>query len=443
MNVITWFFTYTPLKFFVQSFWRDEAFTYLLSIKSLPEIANLTVKDFNPPLYYWFMHLWISVFGKSEIILRLPSLIFFCGTIYISYLILTEIFKIKWKTALILLMFFIINPSLHYYAFEARMYSLTVFLVTLSYYALFTKKWPLYSIAIILGLYTHYFVVFVLITQFIGSWIIYRKFILIKPYVFRLFFILSIWTPWIVFLLANHNTPPQSFWINRPSLDAWLSLPAIIYSGYESDLNLKISLWSFNLALVIFIFLNLSKLSRKLQINKNDHDNKSITIHLLIWSFLPPLLLLLVSLFYPLFLPRYFLYCTVGLLLLLIKLSKYSPKWLVVVFVGILFLFTNKYIHQQVTLRTKVDLRKSITSIKKISRPNDLFFVNHEFNYHVAQYYFPANRVFILGKTYEEIPVYVGKILIPKNAIATQIPIYPDRAFLLKENGDYSIISQE
>lgn len=443
MNFITWLFTQTPFKFFIQSLWRDEAFTYLLSIKSLPEITNLTARDFNPPFYYWFMHIWIKILGYNEIVLRLPSLIFFCATIYVVYLILTEIFKVKWKAAFLLLILFILNPGLHYYAFEARMYSMIVFFITLSYYALFKKQWYLYVFTVILGLYSHYFVIFVIIAQLVAEWIVKRDYKLMKKLFHNIVYITLAYLPWMIVLVINHNSLPQYFWINSPNFTTWINLPTIIYTGFERELNLKVSLWQFNIVLVSFIIISFIIFRKKVIIKGSTSTEQSMIIRLFLWTFLPPLTLLIISLIYPLFLPRYFLYCTVGLLLLVIKLSRYSPKWLAMVLVIASIIFTNKYIRQQNKLRTKFDLRKTITSIKKISRPNDLLFVDHEFNYHVAQYYFPAKKVFILGRTYEEIPVYVGKVLIPKSAIATQVPTYPDRAFLLKENGDYSIISQE
>ncbi|OIP83089.1 hypothetical protein AUK04_03805 [Candidatus Roizmanbacteria bacterium CG2_30_33_16] len=443
MNFVTWLFTNTPLKFFVQSFWRDEAFTYLLSIKSIPVITNLTAQDFNPPLYYWLMHFWIKLFGKSEIILRLPSLIFFCATVYIAYLILIEVFKINWKIVFVLLIAFILNPSLHYYAFETRMYSMMVFFITLSYYALFKKQWRLYTFTVIFGLYTHYFAFFAIVAQLTGEWLVKKDYKIMRELFHRIVYIALIYLPWIVYLVISHDLPPQSFWITSPNLSTWINLPTIIYSGFERELNLKVSLWLFNIVMSSFILMNLIIFRKKAIIKKNSLTEQSIITHLCLWTFLSPLILLIISFFYPIFLPRYFLYCTVGLLLLIIKLTNHSPKLLTLVLLIVSIISTNQYIHQQVTIRTKFNLRKTITSIKKISRPSDLLFVDHEFNYHVAQYYFPANRVFILGKTYEEIPVYVGKILIPKSAIATQIPIYPDRAFLLKESGEYSIISQE
>jgi len=86
--------------FLVQSFWRDEAFSYLLAKKSILEIITLTVRDFSPPLYYFLLHFWINAFGKSEVALRSLSLIFYWATLYVAFLILTEVFKIKLKRAL-------------------------------------------------------------------------------------------------------------------------------------------------------------------------------------------------------------------------------------------------------------------------------------------------------------------------------------------------------
>lgn len=83
--MINYLFTKTPLLFFAQSFWRDEAFTYFLAKENVFKITSLTAKDFNPPLYYLIIHFWMKIFGTSEITLRLFSLIFFWATIYVGF----------------------------------------------------------------------------------------------------------------------------------------------------------------------------------------------------------------------------------------------------------------------------------------------------------------------------------------------------------------------
>jgi len=93
--MLSFLFSKTPLLFFAQSLWRDEAFSYFLAKKNILEIIFLSAKDYNPPLYYILLHFWMKIFGSSEIALRSLSLVFYWATIYIIFLFLTKIFKIK------------------------------------------------------------------------------------------------------------------------------------------------------------------------------------------------------------------------------------------------------------------------------------------------------------------------------------------------------------
>src|SRR3989338_7209134 len=151
MNIIfTLLFTFTPLKFYVQSIWRDEAFSYLLAKQNIFQILSLTAKDFNPPLYYLLLHVWVGMF-------------------------LLDIFQFSIKEVFISLLLFVLNPLLHYYAFEARMYSLLAFLVTLSFYFLAKKSYRKYALTVILSLYTHYFAIFPLLGHIIFILLTDRK----------------------------------------------------------------------------------------------------------------------------------------------------------------------------------------------------------------------------------------------------------------------------
>src|SRR5688572_7105814 len=58
------------------SLWRDEAATASASIRSLPQLLRLLQhNDVGMTLYYILMHFWTTLFGSSEIVLRLPSLV--------------------------------------------------------------------------------------------------------------------------------------------------------------------------------------------------------------------------------------------------------------------------------------------------------------------------------------------------------------------------------
>src|SRR5574340_131093 len=77
-----------------QSLWLDEATTALVAKFSLTDIfSKFLPTDFHPPFYYLLIKYWTSVFGYSEIVLRIPSLVFGIGTIYITYLIAKKLFN--------------------------------------------------------------------------------------------------------------------------------------------------------------------------------------------------------------------------------------------------------------------------------------------------------------------------------------------------------------
>jgi len=135
-----------------QSLWLDEATTSLASKMSLADFfTGFMLGDFHPPLYYLLMKGWGSIFGLSEISLRIPSVIFGVLTIYFIYLIAKKVFDVK--TAGIASVLAATSGLLIYYSQEARMYSLVVLLVTALFYLFLEKRWLLFSILIpILGM---------------------------------------------------------------------------------------------------------------------------------------------------------------------------------------------------------------------------------------------------------------------------------------------------
>lgn len=45
-------FSLNLIRAFDVNYWCDEAFSYLMSLKSIPEIIYATAMDMHPPLYY-------------------------------------------------------------------------------------------------------------------------------------------------------------------------------------------------------------------------------------------------------------------------------------------------------------------------------------------------------------------------------------------------------
>lgn len=115
-----------------QSLWLDEAVVAKV-VQTIPLFRipfEFSPGDFHPPLYYLFMSVWSTIFGTSEIALRMPSVIFSLIAGWYVYKI-GELIKNKtvglWSAA-----FFLFNPLIVYYSQEARMYMMVVMLLSVA-----------------------------------------------------------------------------------------------------------------------------------------------------------------------------------------------------------------------------------------------------------------------------------------------------------------------
>jgi len=435
--MLTYLFTKTPLLFFTQSFWRDEAFSYFLAKKNIIEIIFLTVKDFNPPLYYFILHYWMKIFGSSEITLRSLSFIFFMANIYVIFLFLNDVFKIKLKKAFLYLVLFIFNPLLLYYAFEARMYSMFAFLATLSYYAFFKKNNRLYLFATIAGLFTHYFMFLVVFSQLFFLIINKKNINFVKGKI--VFISLLVFSPWLIFFFSQ-NKFLNSFWINKPHLKDIFVLLGIIYTGneaafYNSQLIEKIqnNVVYFSLVLLVIVIAGIYLYTKKLF-----KKNQSYFQLLFIWGIGISLAVGLVSFIKPIYFPRYLIFTTVGLSLLAVFILEKLNIYLRAVLFAILIVLTFSYQQLQIKYRTKTNLRKALQEIQVLASKKDFVYTD-DLDFFTAKYYLKNNDVFIYGKSFKDIPTYNGKILISEKNVAYSLPLYPQKAFILKSNGQYTI----
>ena len=142
--------------------WIDEANTYHIAKEPCSGIISKLINDSNPPLYYFFLHGWMNVFGTGEFALRSLSLLFGIALIGAVYLLGTTAFSIQ--TGLWAAFIMAAAPIQIYYSQAVRMYTLLPLMATLSVFCLFRYindfriKYLLgYSAATILALYTHYF----------------------------------------------------------------------------------------------------------------------------------------------------------------------------------------------------------------------------------------------------------------------------------------------
>ena len=144
------------------SLWLDEATTYNIAVKSIPDIWQVTTAgEFNPPLFYWAEHIML-LFGNSEVVLRFLPALLGVLTIPLIYLVGKEF--MDRNTGIIAAAAFAFSPFLLFYSQEARAYSMMLFFVTFSMVFYFRAKksndfmnWSLFGLLSALAFWSHFY----------------------------------------------------------------------------------------------------------------------------------------------------------------------------------------------------------------------------------------------------------------------------------------------
>ena len=159
------------------SLWLDEASTYGFSVKSFPEIWQMTAAgEFNPPLFYWVEHVML-VFGTNEIVLRIVPALLGVLTIPLVYWIGKEF--IDRNVGIIAAAAFAFSPFLIYYSQEARAYSMMLFFVAAAmvFYLKAMKNndltnWALFGVFAALAFWAHFYAFTIIAALFIYALIV-------------------------------------------------------------------------------------------------------------------------------------------------------------------------------------------------------------------------------------------------------------------------------
>jgi len=162
--------------------WGDEGFSIFSASRDLLTITlDTTTIDPHPPLYYYLLHLYFAMAGRSELAVRFFSIFFGTATIALVWAVGKRMFEARLGMLAALLA--TLAPFAVHYAQEIRMYALAMFLTTLSVYVFVRlykddaraprRVWLLYALVLLLALYTLYHTAFVflaiglvLLTQF-------------------------------------------------------------------------------------------------------------------------------------------------------------------------------------------------------------------------------------------------------------------------------------
>ncbi len=280
-----------------QSIWLDEIHTMIecnpkITYKESYDIAIF--REQMPQLYFLLIKLLSSVFGHTTYIVRSFSAVIGILTIFSIYLLGKEINNKK--TGLIAALFLSINYFHLWYSQEARPYSLFALMTILSFYRLtiFIKRSNLKT-ALLYGFFaalmidTHFFGIFILVSQIIILFFFLFDIPKLERITFLKYSIVSgltaffFWLPSLnIFLLVMKI---KSFWIQPPAIDVYTQLFKEFFGNAESILLIVF-------IVTLFYFIQI--------FNQKEESKRSYRQNPMFLSFVIVITWILVTLFIPL-----------------------------------------------------------------------------------------------------------------------------------------------
>jgi len=123
------------LRFWTRSdLWLDEALTVNIAGRPLHELPTYLRRDGAPPLFYALLHVWMGVFGHSDVAVRALSGVIGVATIPLAWVAGRRLGGTRTAWAAMLLV--ATSPFAVRYDTEARMYALVALLTLLGFLAL-------------------------------------------------------------------------------------------------------------------------------------------------------------------------------------------------------------------------------------------------------------------------------------------------------------------
>lgn len=419
-----------------QSYWRDEAFSVLLSEKSPLDIIKVSFYDPSPPLYYLLLHFWMLLFGTDEIAVRSLSFIFHCVASVFIFLIAKKLTKSNVFASLTTLTVFL-NPFLLQYAFEARAYSLLVLFLVAAIYFLLKEKILFAGIFLALSIFVHNFALFNVIA--IGIWwaSMHRKTLSIKK-LFRLFglsFLAIIL--WGKVVLNQWGFVSGGFWIPPVKPSVFLETFAKFTSG-EFPFKGQQFLFTFS---AILTFLALAYLLPK----KKRENTHIISLFGLLACFAPLVTYGISLVRTPIYYDRYFISAVpmlilfVSLLLYRILQSRFVWSKVMLVFVGC-YLVSLLYVAVNVlSTPTKAPIREGVQTVLSSAREGDIIVPKDILNFLEVKLYVEQSEKPIPVFAYSpdgKVPFYIGGILYEKKDIIRQLP-HTRKVWRINPDGGY------
>ena len=378
---------------FTVSLWGDEAFSAILSMKSIPEIIKIISRDTSPPLYNITEHIWFQIFGTSEVAIRSLSFLYYLTAVFFVYKIGAHLWNRK--TGVLAALLTSLNPFFFIYAFEGRMYSILAATVAASMYFFLKRRWVGYVVATTAALYSHHFSIFAVFVQ--GIW--FLKELVIGNWklviqMLKAFAIIALaYLPWLIPLYNQTRMVGGGFWLGTPTLS---DLGNLIKDYLAQGIKHNLALPAFYLVLAILLLRSWTKDIKK-------------TLFLLSWFLLPIILTWLISQkFQSIFFNRYLLYTIPGAMLVLTSNRRSFVS--VAALAVLIFLFSSIDFHY-FTHPTKRPFRELAAYVLTTEKEGDFLINWNSKSHHLweTKYYNIPAPIYIPKQG--ELPFFVGTAL--------------------------------
>lgn len=299
------------------SVWLDEAVTIQLCRLPL-SLDTTTANDATPPVYYLLIHAWGALFGCEVTGIRILSLVLSALSGALLLALGSTWFNLQTGVVAAVL-FSASNLQLHY-ATEARCYTLVELLLLVSYWSFFElRESAQRSTAIVLGIVnativqTHYVAALGLLPQLVDVALFrWRERDVRTRYVRSQLLAVALCVPWATYVALH--------W--PPITPLWLSLPDAATLDYNFRLLLATPLkplW-YVLAVVVMLAATFVRTLDRLR-----HGAVERLTVLAAWGIGVPVVAYAVSQSISVVLPRYLLFASLGLWLLLGYVVSLAP----------------------------------------------------------------------------------------------------------------------
>ena len=367
-------------------FWYDETFGLYYSLQDWGLIKHTSEWDINAPLYYYFLWIWRNLFGISEYAIRFSSVLF--SSLAAVMLFVLSIKYTNRTTAFLSLLLFTVSNEMFFFAHEARVYSIVLFLALCStyfYFNLLNKKSAasiiFLGIVNFLLIYAHYLTGFILVFQVLILILFFNKsFFKQISIAYAITILLCLWRFTQKTFLHILN--------NQKSFKEWVAVPTLadLKNTFGEFLNGNDLLYFYLILLSgTLIYLLASK-----QIKFKEKAEKTKMVYLFFVGILPGIICFLVSQVSPFFIKRYFLFSLPFLFLFIGFVISMIPQKTIKYSVITLISAACFIAYFRIDLKTpkEMDYREAMVLVKKLKTESTVVLVeNRDLGALFAYYY--------------------------------------------------------